>query len=62
MEPVNEMFEGLKHLLEGVSLVEEASPRVKARVMAHGELLSTLLGVAILKVAILLLLHCSLIN
>eukprot|EP00026_Physarum_polycephalum_P006030 Phypoly_transcript_06070.p1 GENE.Phypoly_transcript_06070~~Phypoly_transcript_06070.p1 ORF type:complete len:398 (-),score=30.18 Phypoly_transcript_06070:305-1498(-) len=43
------MFDGLKQLLNGISLVQEASPRVKARVMAHGELLSTLLGVSILK-------------
>lgn len=46
---LNGMFESLKQLLLGISLVQEASPRVKARVMAHGELFSTLLGVPILK-------------
>ena len=50
LAPVNEMFDGLRQLLDGISLVQEASPRVKARVMAHGELLSTMLGVSILKV------------
>lgn len=54
---MNEMFDGLRQLLDGISLVQEASPRVKARVMAHGELLSTLLGVSILKVVLRLCLN-----
>ncbi len=47
---MDNLFGDLRQLLEGISLVQEASPRVKARVMAHGELFSTLIGIAILKV------------
>lgn len=35
-------------ILEGVKLTEEASPRIQARVLAFGELLSTHLGVCVL--------------
>ena len=38
----------VRRLAEGVSLVGEVSPRVRARVLAHGELLSTRLGAAFL--------------
>lgn len=50
LAPLNSLFEELKRLLEGISLLKEASSRVKGRVMAHGELFSTLLGIPILKV------------
>jgi len=46
---LNNLFEELKRLLEGISLLKEASPRVRGRIMAHGELFSTLLGIPILK-------------
>ena len=39
---------GLARLATGVSLVGEASPRVKARILAAGELMSTRLGAAFL--------------
>ena len=42
-------FEDLEKLAKGISLVHEASPKIKARVMACGELLSTRLGHAYLK-------------
>jgi aspartokinase len=48
--PLNSLFEELKRLLEGISLLKEASSRVRGRVMAHGELFSTLMGIPILKV------------
>lgn len=38
----------LSQLVEGISLVQEASPRVQAQVMAFGELMLTRLGVAFL--------------
>jgi diaminopimelate decarboxylase/aspartate kinase len=49
LAPLNSLFDDVRKLLDGISLLKEASPRVKARVMAHGELFSTLLGVPILK-------------
>jgi diaminopimelate decarboxylase/aspartate kinase len=42
------LLEDLGQLLQGLVLVGEVSPRSRARVMAHGELLSTRLGVALL--------------
>ena len=39
----------LEQILAGVRLVGEASPRVRARVMATGELLATSLGAAFLR-------------
>eukprot|EP01113_Clastostelium_recurvatum_P002883 TRINITY_DN11239_c0_g1_i2.p1 TRINITY_DN11239_c0_g1~~TRINITY_DN11239_c0_g1_i2.p1 ORF type:complete len:512 (-),score=133.23 TRINITY_DN11239_c0_g1_i2:137-1672(-) len=49
LSPLNRLFDELGKILEGVSLLQEASPRVRARVMAQGELASTLLGIPILK-------------
>ncbi|MBA2664690.1 MAG: bifunctional aspartate kinase/diaminopimelate decarboxylase [Bradymonadaceae bacterium] len=45
---LGEEFEELGRLLLGVSLIREVSPRVHARVMAMGELMSTRLGAAYL--------------
>jgi diaminopimelate decarboxylase/aspartate kinase len=42
-------FEELERMLMGIKLVGEASPRLRARIMACGELLSTRLGVAYLQ-------------
>ncbi|DAZ98353.1 TPA: hypothetical protein N0F65_000672, partial [Lagenidium giganteum] len=42
-------FRNLGRILEGVKLTEEASPRIQARVLAFGELLSTHLGVCIMQ-------------
>jgi bifunctional diaminopimelate decarboxylase / aspartate kinase len=42
-------FKRLRELAEGVSLIQEASPRIRALVMAHGELLSTTLGAVFLR-------------
>jgi diaminopimelate decarboxylase/aspartate kinase len=41
-------LESLSRLLLGCSLIREASPRLRARVLAHGELMSTRLGAAFL--------------
>jgi len=46
--PVARLLEELRYLLEGIRLTREASPRLRARVMAFGELLSTKLGIAAL--------------
>lgn len=45
---LEEPLDHLERLLLGASLVEEVSPRLRARVMAMGELLSTRLGAAYL--------------
>jgi diaminopimelate decarboxylase/aspartate kinase len=42
-------FAGLEQLLSGIRLVGEISPRVKARVMAFGELMATSIGAAYLR-------------
>jgi diaminopimelate decarboxylase/aspartate kinase len=42
-------FEELDKLAKGVSLVREASPKIKAKILACGELLSTKLGAAYLE-------------
>ncbi|MBS0349793.1 MAG: bifunctional aspartate kinase/diaminopimelate decarboxylase [Proteobacteria bacterium] len=42
-------FKRLQQLAEGVSLIQEASPRIRALVMAHGELLSTTIGAFFLR-------------
>jgi len=42
-------FEEIRRLAKGVSLVREASPRVRAKLLAQGELMSTALGAAYLK-------------
>lgn len=47
--PVEELFEELTRLLEGVRLTEEATPRLIARVLSFGELASTRLGLAALR-------------
>lgn len=46
--PVRSLLEDLKRLLDGISLTGEVSPRLRARVAAFGELLSSQLGVAYL--------------
>ncbi len=46
---LDELFSSLQQLVAGVRLVGEASPRVHARVLAHGELLATRLGAAYLQ-------------
>jgi diaminopimelate decarboxylase/aspartate kinase len=43
---IGDRFEELTRLARGIRLVEEASPRVRARVMSMGELMSTRLGAA----------------
>ncbi len=43
--PCGHLLEELRYVLEGVRLTHEASPRLRARVMAFGELLSTRLGI-----------------
>jgi len=47
--PVAQLLQDLERLLDGIRLTEEASPRVRARVSAFGELASTHLGVAALR-------------
>jgi len=47
-EPVRELLDELSRLLEGVRLTREASPRLRAKVLAFGELASTRLGAAVL--------------
>lgn len=42
-------FKRLAQLAEGISLIGEASPRIRAQMMAYGEILSTLLGAAYLQ-------------
>ncbi len=42
-------FKRLTQLAEGISLIGEASPRIRAQVMAFGELMSTILGAAYLQ-------------
>jgi bifunctional diaminopimelate decarboxylase / aspartate kinase len=53
VDPVilNERFATLEQLIAGVRLVGEVSPRVHARVLAHGELMATVLGAAFLQQA-----------
>lgn len=46
--PVEALLEDLKRLLDGILLTQEVSPRLRARVAAYGELLSSQLGVAYL--------------
>ena len=45
-EVLGDLFEELRRLTSGARLVEEASPRTRARVMSMGELMSTRLGAA----------------
>ncbi len=42
-------FQHLRRVLEGIRLTQEASPRLKARVLAFGELLSTQIGLVIMR-------------
>ncbi|GLE04698.1 hypothetical protein PINS_up013677 [Pythium insidiosum] len=49
LHPLLLEFRNLYRILEGVKLTEEASPRIQARVLAFGELLSTHLGVCIMQ-------------
>lgn len=46
--PVRALLDDVKKLLDGISLTGEISPRLRARVAAFGELLSSQLGVAYL--------------
>lgn len=48
----NEPYEMLCQLLDGVSLLKEASPKIHARIMSIGELMLTRLGVVFLSNAI----------
>ncbi|EQC25700.1 hypothetical protein SDRG_16438 [Saprolegnia diclina VS20] len=48
--PLIHEFHQLRRVLDGIRLTEEASPRLKARVLAFGELLSTHLGLEIMRV------------
>ncbi|RLN91342.1 hypothetical protein BBJ28_00008953 [Nothophytophthora sp. Chile5] len=48
LHPLLEELKNLVRVLEGIKLTEEASPRIQARVLAFGELLSTHLGRCIL--------------
>ncbi|MCB9462171.1 MAG: aspartate kinase [Candidatus Eisenbacteria bacterium] len=47
-QPVALLLQDLRRTLEGIRLTREASPRLRARVMAFGELASTRLGLAVL--------------
>ena len=47
--PVAALLEDLKRLLDGITLTQEVSPKLRARVAAFGELLSSQLGVAFLR-------------
>lgn len=46
---ISDDVEHLSQLVEGISLVQEASPRLQAQVMAYGELMLTRLGAAFLE-------------
>jgi bifunctional diaminopimelate decarboxylase / aspartate kinase len=50
-ESIRQVLDDLGQLSLGISLVREISPRVRARALAAGELLSTRLGAAYLKAA-----------
>ena len=47
-EPVDDLLQELRRLLDGIRMTREASPRLRARVMSFGELASTFLGAAAL--------------
>jgi hypothetical protein len=49
MAPVMELFQELRRLLEGIRLTQEVSPRLRAKVMAYGELASSYMGFLILQ-------------
>lgn len=49
LHPLLQEFKNLVRILEGIKLTEEASPRIQARVLAFGELLSTHLGVCVMQ-------------
>ncbi|OQR88327.1 aspartokinase [Achlya hypogyna] len=49
LQPLVLEFHHLRRVLDGIRLTEEASPRLKARVLAFGELLSTHLGLEIMR-------------
>lgn len=48
-ELLGDLLEDLRRILEGIRLTGEVTPRLRARVMSGGELLSTRLGVAWLR-------------
>ena len=45
---LGDAFDQLERLAQGIALIGEVSPRLRARLMAHGELMSTRLGAAFL--------------
>lgn len=47
-EPVVTLLDELERLVAGIALVDEASPRTRARLLAMGELMSTRMGAAFL--------------
>jgi len=49
MAPVHTLLGELKRLLDGILLTQEVSPRLRARIAAYGELLSSQVGVAFLR-------------
>jgi hypothetical protein len=49
MAPVHTLLAELKRLLDGILLTQEVSPRLRARIAAYGELLSSQVGVAFLR-------------
>jgi bifunctional diaminopimelate decarboxylase / aspartate kinase len=49
MSPVRRLLGELRRILEGIHLTKEASPRVRARVTAFGELMSSWVGRAFLQ-------------
>ncbi|RHY28282.1 hypothetical protein DYB32_006100 [Aphanomyces invadans] len=51
LAPLLVEFQNVRRVLDGIRLTEEASPRLRARMLAFGELLSTHLGLEIMKQA-----------
>lgn len=46
---LNQYFQRLAQLAEGISLIGEVTPRIRAQIMAHGELMLTVLAAAFLR-------------
>lgn len=51
MAPLLELLKELERLLEGIRLTRECSPKLQARVSSFGELMSTQLGIMVIKKA-----------
>merc|ERR1719265_43792 len=51
MAPLIALLEELEKILEGVRLIREASPKLRARVSSFGELMSTQLGILVINKA-----------